>query len=195
MPTYLEFEVALLGITPRIWRRFLLPSTTTFLDLSQAIQDAGPWWEGHLWEFREWGRKGKTITAPPAAFDDFDDDLDEASPEPQKVKLRDVFTRAQKKVLYLYDFGDSWEHEVQLKRVVELPERFKGRLIAGERAFPPEDCGGVWGYYECLLAVGAIKPAQLDDPPSEDALDERREWLGDWSPDFDLEAAKKEFDG
>ena len=55
MPRYLQLEVSLLDITPRIWRRLLLRETATFNALSLAILDAGPWQGYHLWEFCELG--------------------------------------------------------------------------------------------------------------------------------------------
>jgi hypothetical protein len=74
---------------------------------------------------------------------------------------------------------------------VELPERFKRRLVGGQRAFPPEDCGGIWAYERCLVTVGALKADGFD----ETEIEETREWLGDWDPEaFDLEAAKTDFD-
>jgi len=80
---------------------------------------------------------------------------------------------------------------VELKAVLDLPETFKRRLVGGAQAFPPEDCGGVWGYERCLAAIGAIKADDFD----EEELEETREWLGSWDPEaFDLEAARKEFD-
>jgi hypothetical protein len=83
---------------------------------------------------------------------------------------------------------------VRLRAVRDLPEAFHRRLLAGARAFPPEDCGGVWGYQACLAAVGACEPADVGASPA--ALQERKEWLpADWDPEaFDLEAARAVFD-
>lgn len=107
------------------------------------------------------------------------------------MKLASHFTRKGATCLYVYDFGDGWEHLVELKAVVESPERFKRRLVGGARAFPPEDCGGIWGYERCLAALGLLKADDFDQT----VLEETREWLGDWDPEgFDLQATKKDFD-
>jgi hypothetical protein len=72
-------------------------------------------------------------------------------------------------------------------RTVDLPETFKRRLLAGSRAFPPEDCGGLGGYEDCVKVVRG-------DPDVEDE-ETLREWLGDWHPErFDLEATRRAFD-
>jgi hypothetical protein len=189
----MEMEVSVTDIEPRIWRRFLLRQSATFLDLHDAIQEAGPWDDYHLFEFFT-DRKRRTSLAGAEMDDDgpalFDED---ATIPARKVRLDSHFTRANTKCLYLYDFGDGWEVEVRYLRQVELPEKFRQRLLDGARAFPPEDCGGVYGYYDCLAALGLH-----DDPEmkadKEDLL-ERREWLGDWQPEgFDLTAMKKSFD-
>ena len=75
---------------------------------------------------------------------------------------------------YIYDFGDSWVHiiEADKKRPVIEAGRGYPACVAGERACPPEDCGGIWGYEELL--------ALLADP----ANPERPEWLGE---EFDPE--------
>ena len=90
---------------------------------------------------------------------------------------------------YIYDFGDDWEHEVKLRRVVTDDASFKRRLLAGSRACPPEDCGSVPGYYRMVefLETG-------EDPAGDDAVD-LAEWLGNWKPDeLDLAAVKRRFD-
>jgi pRiA4b ORF-3-like protein len=184
MPDYYEFEVSLRHITPRIWRRFLIRKTATFHDLHTAIQDACGWWNSHLFAFRTWGHKNEDIAGIP------DDDSDEPVPDAQKVKLGGVFGKSDvDKCLYEYDFGDGWEHEVKLRKLVALPESFWRRLLDGRRAFPPEDCGGVWGYQRCVKILGAAT-AKVDDE-----AEELREWLCDWTPEaFDLQAVKRAFD-
>jgi len=183
MPEYYEFEVSLRHATPRIWRRFLISKKANFLKLHEAIQDACGWDHSHLLAFREWGRQGREFAGTPA--DVFMAPWEQPTPDASKVKLADFFEQpGHARCVYLYDFGDGWEHEVKRRKRVSCPESFKRRLIAGERAFPPEDCGGVWGYARCVEVV----EGRLEDP-------EQLDWLGDWHPEhFDLEAIKKRFD-
>jgi len=189
MRKYLDLEVSLLDIEPRIWRRFLLPESASFGDLHEAIQDGFGWEYDHLFEFRD---KGGRQSIARADFDDGYDD--EEVPTVGKLKLAAFFTRKGKKCRYVYDFGDSWEHAVEFRGMVELPEKFRRRLVDGARACPLEDCGGVWGYYACCAAVGAIDPKEIGI--GKEDLEDRREWVGEeWQPDrFDLGTQKKQFD-
>jgi len=106
------------------------------------------------------------------------------------VKLYSYFAdgRGAKYCSYVYDFGDNWEHEVKFKRVFESDEQFQRKLVDGARAFPPENCGGIWGYEECRgLVTGEINNKDED-------TEDRLEWIGDWHPEvFDLKKTQKRF--
>ena len=188
MAKYFEFRVALKHISPPIWRRFLIRSTASFEDLHSAIQDAFGWEGYHLWEFREPGRYGEPIAGVPS-----DDSIDwgTETPDASRVKLSHYFTAgvSGQKCLYVYDFGDDWEHLVTFRKEVTRNEQFQRRLIAGKRAGPPEDCGSVHGYYRMVHFV-----ENGEDEYGDDAV-ELGEWLGDWHPDaFDLDDARNFFD-
>ncbi len=183
MPRYFEFEVSLREVKPRIWRRFLLREGATFQELHDAIQDGCGWQNEHLFAFRESGKPGQTIAA---ASDE--EGIDDPQPDATRVKIATAFAPGDKKgCLYEYDFGDGWLHDVDVRQVVELHENFKRRLLDGARAFPPEDCGGVWGYDSCVRVARGDRSAE--------DFEDRQEWLGDWEPEqFDLARTKKVFD-
>ncbi len=187
MPDYFEFEVELKGAKPRIWRRFLLGPDDTFHDLHVAIQDACGWWNYHLYSFYGRDPYDNVIAGNP---EDADPTLDGPPvPDAFMTPLALYFGKRKKKVCgYLYDFGDDWHHKVTLKKVVRLDEEFQRRLLAGERAFPHEDCGGLGGYERCAQFV-------LTGRDEWGEGDELREWLGGWHPEeFDFEAVRSEFD-
>lgn len=196
MPEYFEFEVSLLGIEPPTWRRFLIHEKATFEDLHLAIQDACGWTNSHLFVFRDGRLNGPEIAGIPT-----EDRFEGGPPQTlnaKKVKLAHFFNNTEPRtIIYEYDFGDFWEHDVKLNKCVEIPERFKRCLMAGERAFPPEDCGSTPGYEECLEALEYKKsPDPEIDTYEKEELESRLEWLGDWEPEgFDLKAVKGVFDG
>jgi len=101
------------------------------------------------------------------------------------VSLRDVLKRARSKFHYIYDFGDNWEHEIIVEKITPLDAgRHYPCCLAGERACPPEDCGGVWGYKDLL---------DITSTPDHPDYEELREWLGEhFDPEaFDLEAVNR----
>ena len=88
--------------------------------------------------------------------------------------------------IYEYDFGDSWQHEILLEKILEPePNVTYPRCIEGARACPPEDVGGIWGYAEFLEAIS--------DPNHEDH-DEMVEWIGgEFDPEkFSVDKVNKE---
>lgn len=188
MSVYFEFEVSLLHAQPRIWRRFLLRRAGTFQDLHKAIQDACGWQGYHLFEFRMGGRMGRALAGMP----DEEEQMDGPVPDAKRVKLVSYFGDPANRgwCFYLYDFGDGWEHEVQLLREVSLGEPFRKRLLGGERSFPPEDCGSYPGYERCVRVVRG-EESGIDEL---DGVDLKR-WMGDWDPEFfDLKSVKRTFD-
>jgi hypothetical protein len=74
---------------------------------------------------------------------------------------------------YDYDFGDGWEHTVQLERIEPLEKGMDlPQCVGGRRACPPEDCSGIPGYAR-LLKI-------LADPDHERHA-ELSEWVTDLS--------------
>ena len=187
MTTYLEFEVSLMDIEPRIWRRFQLDASGTFGDLHLAIQDSFDWDMSHLWDFRTKGRNRRALAG--LRVDDIAELDRDDIPDAWSVNLTQHFRRVSMTCQYVYDYGDNWIHAVKLRRRVESTKRFQRRLIAGSRAAPQEDSGGVYGYWRLVeLAETGTDPWGLDP-------DENPGWINDWKPDqFDLAAARTAFD-
>ena len=199
MPKYFDLEVSLLEIEPRIWRRFLIKSEATFLDLHDAIQDAFGWERKHLYEFRHFDERGSRARRPIRRIarceqaEVLDDDI---VPFAEDLQLDSFFAEKEDRCLYLYDFGNGWRHLVQLKGVVESSERFTRSLLDGAMACPPEDCGGRSGYEECCEAIN-MSDAEIRklDASAREEIEWRIEWLDGWQPDeFDLEAVGKRFE-
>lgn len=180
MCSYLEFEVSLRSIKPRIWRRFQITADATFLDLHDAIQDSFGWGRCHLWEFHTPGRDREVIAGIPPEDRAWEDD--ENAPAARSVRLTQYFGSATQCV-YWYDFGDDWLHTVKLRQQVSSRDRFERRLLAGRRTAPPEDSGGISGYDQL---VESLETGNDDDLAT---------WRGGWKPDdFSLAGARRAFD-
>lgn len=170
-----QFYIALRYIKPPIWRRVQVPETYTFWDLHVAITDAMGWQDYHLHEFE--------IVTPVIGVKVFIGIPDEEFPDEREVlpdhkqKIARYFTLDNRRALYRYDFGDNWEHMVELENIVPREENAQyPRCLAGKRACPPEDCGGIGGYEQFLEA--------LADPDHEE-----HEMMVNWiGGQFDAEA-------
>lgn len=112
-------------------------------------------------------------------------DLGEDVIEDDEVSLAQIAPREGTKVLYDYDFGDDWKHEILVQKILEPdPKGNYPVCLGGERACPPEDCGGTPGYEEFLAAIR--------DPKHEEH-DGMLEWVGgSFDPEaFDVKAINR----
>ena len=163
---FYQLKITLLGSDPAIWRRVLVKGDVTLHRLHGILNRAMGWENCHLYQFVV----GRTMFSVP------EPDLMEDMENAQKVHLDDLDIGPRRKFLYRYDFGDGWEHEVLVEKVLTTVEGQKvPSCIEGARACPPEDCGGIGGYYDILEAIAS---------PQHSNHEEMKEWVGD---DFDPE--------
>ena len=182
---FFSFRVQLLGVEPPIWRTFLLREAASFQELHVAIQKACGWGDRHLFSFRETA-KGPVIAGIPHY------QSKESIPDATRTKVRSYYSKPGQSCVYQYDFGDCWEHELTLVEMASRSDhdRFIRKLTGGARAFPPEDCGGTWGYEMCV-AIRNGNAVELS--PAE--IKAREKWLGDWQPEhFKYDVARAAFD-
>ncbi len=161
----IQLKISLNGAKPPIWRRIQLPQDATFLDLHAAIQDAMGWADGHLHEFsfEQKSSKRPILIGPPNP-----DSMFETHAEKKELVCNWLGSK-WKQCIYTYDFGDNWDHTVLFEKTLPAePGVTYPRCIAGKRACPPEDSGGIWGYKHTLEVLA---------DPSHPEYAETREWL------------------
>ena len=171
-PLIYQIKITLKDIRPPIWRRVQVRSDATLSHLHWVIQLSMGWTNSHLHSF---SIQGVTygVPMPELGFEELELE-DERS-----IKLRSFIPDEKFKFSYLYDFGDSWEHEVLVEKVLNAETDVDYPVcIKAKRACPPEDCGGTWGYQEFVEAV-----QDSEHPEHEGML----EWVGGY---FDPEDAK-----
>jgi hypothetical protein len=158
-----QVRIELLDVTPRVWRRLILPEDLTLPRLNYVLQACMGWSHSHLHEFVLGGRRYST---PDPDFGDELKQLDE-----RRVILSEAIGRESRCFDYIYDFGDNWHHVV----IVEDPyaghseQGLKIRCLDGENACPPEDVGGAGGYANFLAAIA---------DPSHDEHTQFLDWVG-----------------
>jgi hypothetical protein len=159
-------RIELLGSDPPIWRELEIPTSITLKVLNDIIQIAMGWFDQHLWEF--------TIGEQRYALPMKEDSGTKPRLDAAKVRLRDVLAPGKTIIDYIYDFGDSWEHLLTITRVRPgAPDVSYPRYIAGEWNGPPEDCGGIPGFYATMEVL-----ADADHPDHEEVA----EWLDGYDP-------------
>jgi hypothetical protein len=159
-------HISLKHTDPKVWRRVEVPAAMTLGDLHDVIQAAMGWDDDHLHAFQS---RRKELSE-------------------ERTTLASLFLRGEKTLTYMYDFGDSWDHEVKLeRRLVAQPGLAYPRLVDGSGRCPPEDIGGLWGYYDSLEALADpsherhadmvewyggknVDPAEFDRAPAEESL-------------------------
>lgn len=177
--TVYQFRITLMDVHPPIWRQIQVQDC--FLDdLHRHIQNAMGWTDSHLYLFDIAGISyGRAVQ--------YDSDGMHAVVPASQTLLRTVVPKSQRGFWfrYTYDLGDSWEHLIVLERTCEPEPKAKYPVcLDGQRACPPENCGGTPGY-DHLLSV-------LHDPDDEE-YDELLEWVGgNFDPDdFDPKRASR----
>lgn len=166
----IQLKIELRDIRPLIWRRVLVHGDYTLGNLNSVIRIAMGWCGMHLHLFRfgsgphlvEYGDITTVYNPEPSMIDE------------DSVTLKEIIQRTRQVFGYVYDFGDGWVHRI----VVERIEPYDGRrklpvCLAGARACPPEDCGGVFGYFSVLRV---LKKASTPDDRT------FRQWVGEYDP-------------
>jgi hypothetical protein len=156
-----QLKVTLRGVAkPPVWRRVLVPATTTLGDMHEVIVRAMGWDGGHLHVFSDGTYE---YGAPDGELGFQDEDA---------VELDEVLSEPGDRLSYNYDFGDDWEHDIKLEKVLPPDPAAVASVpacLAGKGACPPEDCGGAWGYAD-------LKEAIAD--PAHDEHEDLLDWLG-----------------
>jgi hypothetical protein len=171
-----QLKITLRRSKPPIWRRVLVPADTPLDLLHIILQRVMGWTDSHMHDFLIGGDYYGDPTADNVLG--FKNEC--------LFTLEGLVPKARQKFLYEYDFGDDWEHEIVVEKITSPePRETYPKCVAGEGACPPEDCGGIWSYYNMLQV---IKDKQHPD------FKGTREWLGyDFDADeFSVKAVNKQ---
>jgi hypothetical protein len=149
----LSTKITLEGSKPPIWRRVQVADCTLDV-LHQIVQTAMGWTNSHLHMFED----GEDHFSDPRF------ELEAADYDETQVYLSQLVANGCQKLRYWYDFGDDWWHTIKIEKTLEpQPTDQFPKCMKGVGACPPEDCGGMWGYYEFL---DAIRDPKHDDTMS-----------------------------
>lgn len=166
MKNIFQIKITLKHIRPPVWRRIQVPADIKLDKLHHILQIAMGWTDSHMHAFRLGMEQYGT---PSREFPDM-------FRNERNVRL-DQLAGEGKRLIYEYDFGDGWEHELKIEKVLPVEKGIHyPRCLAGKRACPPEDCGGPYGYMNML---------QVIENPKDEEYENIMEWLGgDIDPEY-----------
>ena len=147
-----QIKIMLNGLRPLIWRRFLVKGDISLDRLHDIVQCVMGWENSHL---HQWTIRGKRYGIR-------DEDESERLLDESMHHLPDLISGGRFE--YLYDFGDNWEHTLEIESV--SPPEGKVRYpvcVDGGRACPPEDSAGISGYENFLEAIRDPKHPEHND--------------------------------
>ena len=132
-----QFKITIRGSKPPIWRRIIVPEHISFCDLDDIIEKVFGWTHSHLYEFyiKDWNMR---ITGAPIMED-----------EDNAEECIDSWMKVDSEIVYTYDFGDNWEHLIKIEKLVEYDNRYP-IVLKSKGPNMIEDCGGIWGFYNCI---------------------------------------------
>ena len=177
-----QLKVTVLGTNPPIWRCVLAPSSLMLDKVHRMLQIVFGWEDCHMHEFSAGKRRfGK----PDPDFGLMGRVQTESE---RRVSLAELLEKVRSKAIYTYDFGDGWDHQIVLEKILERDPALTYPLcMGGERNGPPEDCGGIPGYYNLLDAI--------QDPKHPDH-DDLVEWVGEYDPEaFSIDSVNRKLKG
>jgi len=171
-----QLKITLRYSKPPIWRRVVVRGDMPLDRLHHVIQVAMGWTDSHMHQFVVDGTFYGTTD--PGLGASGTETMNE-----RKFTVAALAPTAKQRFIYEYDFGDSWEHEVLVEKVLPPDPGFKYPVcLAGKNNCPPDDCGGIGGCYNLLEAIA---------DPHHPEHDELKEWLNeDFEPAFFDLAAK-----
>jgi hypothetical protein len=142
-------RIELEDIKPLIWRRVGVRTSMMLKAVHDVIQTIMGWLDCHLWEFAANGRRYSMLVPNDA-------DWNKRIRNMAKAKLSALQTSGVREISYVYDMGDNWQHRIIVEKL-KAAERgaLYPQFLGGERRCPPEDCGGLPGYYELLRNIAS----------------------------------------
>ena len=185
-PVLLTIRISLRGTKPEVWRRFTIPGVLDLGEVHDAVQQVMGWTDSHLHHFS----LGDPYRSP-YFITEFDiSEGDEGTLETD-ARLDQVLHDPGDTLTYEYDFGDGWDHRVELESTSDGAPEVPARCVDGALACPPEDSGGIGGYAD----LAAWVRSGYEDSAAPEYQDPAvlREWLPPgWHPDeFDVDEANQ----
>ena len=156
-----QIKCKLLHTKPAVFRTLLVDSTVSFYELHHILQIAMGWFNYHLFNFRY---HDYYLELPNEEDEMYNDFSRFQKVDPRTITVKEFFISIKSKIIYTYDFGDSWVHEIELQKMIEPDASMQLPLcVKGKYACPPEDCGSIPGYYNLIEIMKKPRHSEYKD--------------------------------
>jgi hypothetical protein len=173
----IQLKIVLDNSRPSIWRRIIVSPDITFFELHHIFQITMGWANYHLFEFKITGYRIGEVNEEFTDYGFGDDQLINC----RTTVLNDILSGKKETFTYYYDFGDNWTHSIKIEKLLDIDDNhILPKCIKGKLNCPPEDCGGVNGFYDFLKIIANKKHKEHKST---------LKWIGGYydSEEFDLE--------
>lgn len=154
-------------------RRMIVPADIEFARLHKVLQSVFGWRNYHLYDFTIFEDNKLT---PVTRIVPFKEELDyDENAVLMEGRILSEFLPENEHMLYTYDMGDNWEHEIQLVRVIEEYDEESPYLLEASGKTPPEDVGGVGGF---------VNFREIILNPSHPEYKDMKEWAKYWTTEL-----------
>lgn len=154
-------------------RRLIVPADISFQNLHEVLQSVFDWKGYHLYDFSVFD--GKTNKLYARLVPDEEGLYNDSDAVLLAGHLLSEYFPRSKQILYTYDMGDDWEHQIELIRVIDEHNEASPYLLEAVGQSPPEDVGGVYGFIEFRKIM-----LDINHPEYTNA----KLWSGYWSPEL-----------
>lgn len=174
-----------LKLYPEIaWRRIITPVDITFKQLHEILQVSFGWKNYHLYDFNIFDGEGKRILNVISEFEEIYEPLQDCPILLDSEVNLSEYIKQQYTIVYHYDYGDNWEHEITIQGVNTDYDKNYPTCLMGEGNAPPEDVGGISGYKEFLEIMADSNHIEHEN---------MQQWAqGQWYKDFDSDAINRQ---
>lgn len=177
-----QLKIAIKNSKPPIWRRVVVPAGITFSQLSMILNKVMGWCGYHMFEFEFYHLELRIIEGAEEFMDCGYGPFDYLEASDTYVR---EYLEENEWFTYTYDLGDDWQHRVTIEKIISDYEYDYPRVLKYKGDCPVEDCGGIYGYYDCLDVI-----SDKNNPEYE----ERLKWMESqgYPCEYDIEAVNKE---
>ena len=165
-----ELEVTLDVNIYKAIRKIIVPAHIQLATFHKVLQSVFNWKNYHLYDFSVFDKNSNKLIKRIVPFKE-DLEYDNNAILMENHTLDEILSE-KNYLIYTYDMGDNWAHEIKLTNIIENFDKETPYLIEAIGQTPPEDVGGVPGFIEFYNSMTNPKSPEYE---------EMKKWAGYWT--------------